>query len=228
MTAKSSVPVTGRDEFERKFMITLIEDAARALQRFESAESVESAHFETQAVRRDLVRSLHATMEGVVWTYREHVVSAAKSLGELSPHEEIAFSEESVRVSEKGTISMQRRSLTIASTIRLTTRIAKRLHPAVTSDFDTKNWANFRSSVTTRNRLTHPKTMGDLAVSKAEASSCIAALYWLIELTITGMEASNVAMKGFAKGLAEAAKGLKAGDPEIMAAYRTVLDASEG
>lgn len=226
MTAKSSVPVTGRDEFERQFMATLIEDAARALQHFASAESVEIGARDLQAVRRDLVRNLHAAIEGAVWAFREHVRSTAKSLDVLSRHEEIALSEESIQVSDQGTVSAQRRNLTLVSTIRLTTRIAMRLNPALTLSFDTKDWANFRSSVATRNRVTHPKTMGDLVVSAGEASSSIAAFYWLIELVVTGMETTNAAMKGYVRGLAEAIEGLKAGDPTIVAAYREVLNAS--
>ncbi|MBB3860154.1 hypothetical protein GGQ88_001415 [Novosphingobium hassiacum] len=226
MTAKSSAPVTGRDEFEREFMATLIEDAARALHRFASVGSVEIAAKDLQAARRDLVRNLHAAIEGAVWAFREHVRSTAKSLDVLSRHEEIALSEESIQVSERGTVSAQRRNLTLVSTIRLTTKIAVRLNPTLTPSFDTTDWANFRSSVATRNRVTHPKAMDDLVVSADDASSSIAAFYWLIELVVTGMETTNAAMRGYVRGLAEAIEGLRAGDPTIVAAYRELLHAS--
>lgn len=199
-----------RQEFEKAFVATLILDADAAIQRFRSSGR------EVQQARRDLVRSLHATIDGVVWAFREHVRSSGQTMDLLTSAEEAVLSETNFQVSDRGTISTQPRYLPLLGTVRLACRIAVKINPTFSVDFDGREWAEFRRAVATRNRLTHPKTMTDLAVSGDEIAQVISSFFWILEVSIRAMEASVDALREFVMKLDEVLQGLKVGDPEIV------------
>lgn len=124
-----------KDDAEKDFVATLIEDALGAIERDRRAQS--------QASHRDLVRTLFATTEGLVSAYREHVVEAAADVGELKANERIALSEEVYVIGEQGRITTQRRYISIRAMIRLCARIAQRLDPELDIAFDGKGWTYF-------------------------------------------------------------------------------------
>ncbi|CAH0495204.1 hypothetical protein [Novosphingobium sp. CECT 9465] len=199
-----------RQEFEKAFVATLIKDAEAAIRRFGSSGR------EVQQARRDLVRSLHATIEGVVWAFREHVRSSSKTMDLLTSAEEAVLSETTFQVSDSGAISIQPRYLPMLGAVRLACKIATKINPTFSVNFDGKEWADFRQAVATRNRLMHPKTLADLAVSSGEIATVISSFFWILEVSIRAMEASVEALRDFVTKLDEVLQGLKIGDPEIV------------
>lgn len=210
-----------RNEFEKAFVATLITDAEAAIERWRASGG------DVQQARRDLVRSLHATIDGVVWAFREYVRTSAQTMELLTPAEEAVLSETNFQVSERGTISVQPRFLPLLGVVRLVARIATKINSAFTADFDGKEWADFRAAVVTRNRLTHPKVLADLAVSSDEIDQVIASFFWILDVSVRAMEASVDALRIYLEQIEQVVQGLKAGDPEILEAYRQVLRGDE-
>lgn len=204
---------SNRNNFEKEFLRTVLADSTMALARFEQSDK------DDPRIRRELVRTIHATIEGVAWAYREHVRFAAKSLGVLSIEEEAALSEVTYQVTHQGKVVAQPRHLSIVNAFRLTSRIAAKLSPELNTPFDNAEWDRFRRAIETRNRLTHPKTELDLAVSAAQVADSVAAFFWMLEISVRSMEESNAVMASFIGEFKSVLSKLQAGDPEILAAY---------
>jgi hypothetical protein len=99
----------------------LIQDVISALERLEEGGS--------QTNKRDLIRTLFAAIEGLVWIYREDVRSVANTIEPLSPIMELAFAEKIYSVDEKGILQEQKRFISIPAMIRLTSRVAEQICP---------------------------------------------------------------------------------------------------
>lgn len=134
----------------------------------------------TQAHKRDLARAIFAGIEGIVWVFREHVIDSAKSTCGLEPLEEAAIAETSWAVSDQGKVSEQRKFVPLLSSLRLLARIANRVAPPIKFDFAGLEWSNLKSAIEVRNRITHPKSAGDLSLSANEIESSQIAMYWLV------------------------------------------------
>ena len=197
--------------WRESFLGLLITDVFSSMERHQAAD--------TQTSRRDLVRTTFAAIEGVVWTYREHVLDVAKSLNSITSAEEAAFSEISYQVSEIGKVVSQARFVPMPSLIRLTTRLAARLSPHFSPNFDGSGWEQFRRAIKIRNRIMHPKTESDLLISDRDLASCNLAFYWILELTLDGMSATNLALKGHSIKVRELVESLIRGDRLALAAY---------
>ncbi|HQS70999.1 MAG: hypothetical protein B7Y36_04195 [Novosphingobium sp. 28-62-57] len=206
---------------ERAFLTTLMIDADAAIRRFRDPEN------DIQQARRELVRSVHATIDGVVWAFREHVRSSAREMDMLTAAEEAVLSETSFQVNERGMISAQTRYLPLLGAVRLAARIATKINSNFTPDFGGSDWRGFIEAVATRNRLTHPKTISDLEVTDEEANQVIGSFFWLLEMAVAAMESSNEAVRNYTKEFSEIIHGIKVGDPNVIAEYRNALRSPE-
>lgn len=212
MSDPKSAPARGVHE---SFMGILILDVISSMERYETED--------TQVTRRDLVRTIFAAVEGLAWTYRLHILEVAKSADAVTLEEELAFSEVSYLVSDQGKIVSQQRFVPMPAMLRLTTRLADKLCPGLDAKFDTIGWDRFRKSVKIRNRVTHPKNEGDLHISGKDVSTCIAAFYWLLDLSVSAMEAATLALKDHVALAREVLDKLKRGDPATLAMYRAIF-----
>lgn len=140
-------------------------------------------------------------------------------MGLLRLDEAIALSEISYSVGETGKIGSQPRYLSVSASVRLATRMAMRADRSLKIEFSGPNWAKFHASMTVRNRITHPKRELDMHISRAEASDCLIAFYWLLESVTDAMEASTKALKLHVHGLREVLHDLKRGDPQAWSEY---------
>lgn len=93
MSAKRQAGDAKRQEFEREFLSTLLADAEAAICRFRDPAS------DVQQARRELVRNIHATIDGVVSAFREHVRSVAQSMDMLTTAEQAVLAETNFLVS---------------------------------------------------------------------------------------------------------------------------------
>jgi hypothetical protein len=134
------------------------------------------------AARRDVVRTLFATVEALVWHCRRHVVGIAEEL-ELLPAEAKAVLSESVySVSKSGVVNKQPRFIPLLPMIRLVVRIAQKINPEIDAEFSGPDWNSFNAALALRHRLTHPKAISDLNVSEADLRSAKDATMWLLRL----------------------------------------------
>lgn len=205
-------PVGGISE---QFIVVLAEDVLASIERQKTSAS--------QQDNRDLIRTVFAAIEGLVWVYRNHIVEIAMDLRRLTPSEEAALAEISYQVTETGKITRSTRHIPLPSLIRLVTRIAVALDPELEVRFDNGNWACFREAVAIRNRVTHPKSMADLGLSGRDVETCLEAFYWLFEVSVRAMARANAAFSAHTLQLSELVQALKAGDPEATALYAAKL-----
>jgi hypothetical protein len=201
---------------EDSFLLILLNDVGAAISRRKADD--------TQATRRDTIRTALAAIEGMVWIFREHVIDTAESTYGLENDEKLILQERQLSVSEQGKITEQLRFLPLATTVRFIARIASRLNGVEHFNFGAAEWDGFRKAIGIRNRITHPKSSRDLHVSKADVQAVTDALFWFLE-GLTEIRAQSVeTQKRYLGQFKEVLEKLKEGDPEMTALYKAVRD----
>lgn len=206
-------------DYSESFFGILILDVITAIDRNNTSSS--------QSSRRDLIRTAFAALEGFVWIYRTHITAVAQTSNSLSPEEQFIFSEVSYTVSENGRIVKHSRFISLASMIRLTSRLAEKISPGLEIRFESAGWDQFRLAIEVRNRITHPKSKQDLYIEDRDISVCLTAFFWLLELVTNAMEAANDALAQYLTEFRTILEQLKKGDPKVMAAYKAAIGQSQ-
>ena len=196
---------------ERSFLATLATDIQHALQQAQISD--------TDSDRRNALRAIISAMEGTAWIYRMHVLSVAQSLGRSTPNLEFAFSETSLFVNEQGELKEQQRVVSTTAMIRLATNIAKDMCDGLNADFSDVGWQRLRSAIRLRNRITHPKTVEDLAISQQDLDAASAGFDWFLTNVVAVMEATLKELKAFNTEAKDFIEKLNAGDPDTVALY---------
>jgi FlaG/FlaF family flagellin (archaellin) len=177
----------------------------------------------TQAHKRNSVRTIFTAIEGLSWLYREDIRSTANTIDPLSPLMELAFTETSYFVNEKGHVQEQTRFISMPAMIRLASRVAEQICPKLKIDFGVTGWTDLQLAIKVRNRVTHPKSISDLQVSDGDIEISKSALLWFLELTNDVMEATLSASTQYLSELRFITEKMKAGDEKILEQYRAVL-----
>ena len=205
--------------FGEEFLGILMHDVLLAIQRRDLND--------TQATRRALIRTRFAAIEGAAWEYREHVRCIAADLDSLPRLVELALSEKTYRVAENGEIDEQVCYISTPAMIRLTTRLAESICTDFEFDFKNVGWMNFKTSIKIRNRITHPKTRGDLEIADNEIAVCQSAFFWIINLTQYFTELTMLESSRRATLLKQFVDRLVAGDEAALAEYQAALDSEQ-
>ncbi len=204
-------------QIEDEFFDILSDDVIAAFERQRQSP--------TQQNYRDLIRTIFAAIEGLVWGYRDHVVGIAKDLDRLTFEQEAALAEVGYQVSKTGKISTQARFVPLPSLFRLVTRIAVSLDPALRVRFDTGEWDRFLDVIAIRNRVTHPKSRSDLTISSQDIETSRDAFFWLFETIVQAMASANSALADRVRMLRSIFENLKAGDPKTWEEYNAAASA---
>lgn len=159
---------------DHSFTHVVVGDVVQARQRL--------AEKDTPTHRRELIRSVSAALEGLNWNLKQSVVGAMPK--DTSIHELAALLEETYSVDENGVVRSQPRFLPLPTAIRLVVRFVQRFRPRYQLDFTHVGWSHLKSTVSTRNRLVHPKTMADTVVTDEEVSAAMASFDWLLAFVI--------------------------------------------
>ncbi len=197
----------------------LLTDVAAVMRRYDTDQS--------QQVRREIIRTLFAAIEGFAWLYREHIVEAANTMESLEPKEKIALSELSYQVTEQGTINSQQRYISMLAAFRLITRIAARISPELNIRFDTGEWNQLRKAIDVRNRISHPKKRADLEIDDQDLALAQRAFLWLLDTVMSAMEVTNATLKHYNTEFRSILADLRSGDPAILTEYRAVIARQE-
>jgi len=208
-----------KHELGSTFLGILMDDVLASLRQLE-AEG-------TQPTKRNFIRVLFASVEGLAWLYREHVKSVAVDVGELSSEIEAALRDRTYLVSESGKVTSQPRYLSLVATIRITTRLAQRIDKTVEVDFGSEGWSALKATIELRNRLTHPKSQSDLEISPEDVARAWTGSLWLTRLVVETLTATQRELERYAIDFRDLADKLIAGDPKALAEYRAVLRASD-
>lgn len=200
------------DSLEDEFIVTLVSDVIASLERQRKHPNQQNS--------RDLVRTIFAAIEGLVWIYRDHVVGIARSLDKLNFEQEAALSESGYQASKTGKISKQAKFVPLPAMFRLVTRIATSLDPSFKVEFGTGKWDDFAEALSIRNRITHPKSKSDLVISAEQLETSLQAFYWLCEITVDAMATAVSAYRDNIEQFRVVLEALKERDPLTVALYR--------
>ncbi|NCN85467.1 MAG: hypothetical protein GW808_11250 [Sphingomonadales bacterium] len=201
------------------FIGKLAFDVQRSLDRYND-ENIESN-------KRDVVRTIVAAIEGITWAYREHVQEIGITLEASNSLYDLAFSEKTYSISEKGDLKMRPNFIPTVSMIRLITNRAKELCPQLDIDFSGSGWSDLRKAISIRNRITHPKASSDLKISESEIQTARSGFFWFISFVPDVMGQTNQSLQKYAKTLTNFIEDLKSGDTEALRLYRYIESIDE-
>lgn len=197
------------------FVAVLIEDVIAARQRRVAADS--------QNARRDVVRSSLAAIEGMTWVAREHVRTALAELEQLTPVADLALRELAYSVSENGQLTERPHGLPLLTAIRFIVSQAKTICPEIAVEYSTEGWSDLRQSVNIRNRITHPKSDQDVAISDNDLAAVGSGVSWLVATLDYVMTSTNSALTWYNNQLRDLLERLSTGDAEALAEYQAAL-----
>lgn len=160
-----------------QFAKVLAEDVSQARQRMENDP--------TESHRREFVRATCSAIEAQSWQLKMYVIENVLTKKTTSIHDISALKEESYAINDKGEIYVQPRAYSVKVGLRLVYSILKRHGVPVHIDFGSADWKNIDAAVKIRNRVMHPKCMGDISVSKAEAECCYNAFLFVHNMLLT-------------------------------------------
>jgi hypothetical protein len=204
-----------QDALRESFIGILIIDVMIAQRRWKEND--------VQSTRRDLIRTMFAAIEGLVWEYREQVRSDAKVIDDLPIIVDLALLEKSYTVSETGKVTEQQRFVSLTTMIRLVTKVAEIICPGLKVDFSDAGWASLKIALKIRHRVTHPKKIADLSISEEDILTAEKGFFWILDMTASVQECLLSNQKQYLASFSDILAKLQAGDPETVAAYEKQL-----
>lgn len=132
-------------------------------------------------LKRTLVRTLFAMIEGVIWTVKRSVLVLHEAGEcELSKAEYAMLAEESYDLADTGTPRVSQKFLKLKTNLRFAFRIAalKLANKEFEIDAGASPWQDFLTAIEVRNRLMHPKSPEDLRLTDAEMHSATETARW--------------------------------------------------
>ena len=83
-----------------------------------------------------------------------------------------------------------------------------------------------KPAIAVRNRLTHPKSIGDLTVEVTEVAKAHTGFFWLLALVIEGMSAMNHNLAVHNADARDLLDRLKRSDPDAIDDYQRVFSST--
>lgn len=160
----------------RSLIHVLVSDVQAALSNLETDSN--------QSNKRTVIRAVFAAIEGGISIARQTVLQSGPRFIALSCHEIASLREETYNVGNDGTVKAQPKYITVTASIRQLSKLITRINPDYKLDLNHPAWGYLASSLTVRNRLTHPKKLKDLEVSDAELSKAVMSFYWVLAFVI--------------------------------------------
>lgn len=168
-----------------QFAKVLAEDVSQAKQRMENDP--------TESHRREFVRATCSAIDAQAWQLKMYVIESVLTKKTTSVHDISALREESYAINDKGEIYVQPRGYSLKVGLRLVYSILKKHDVPVHIDFGSTDWKNIDDAVKIRNRVMHPKCMGDISVSESDAECCYNAFLFVHNMLLTTILGSALA-----------------------------------
>src|SRR5688572_30645255 len=158
-------------------MIKLLDDAEAAETYLDQADS--------QFARRAYIRSIFASLEGIVWLLKQVCLKVPNISGprRLDPVEYALLQDLSYDLKNNGEISVQTKFLRLSDNVRFTFRVFNRLFKAnVDLGVSGASWPAFLRALDVRHRITHPKKVEELDITDEEIKLCREVSGWFNEI----------------------------------------------
>ncbi len=193
---------------------TLMADAIEAV--------VEAVISESQVKLRGAFRSVFAAVEGTTHYLKGEALRGADG---LEPEELALLREEGYGLSSRGDVTTVRRRLPAAFNFLFAVHMASRSVVPEVGDMDRdEGWAALQRAIAVRHRLTHPRKIDDLVVSRDETLSLLEAMRWCMTVHGRYEEAVLDLMTEGQRHVAVAQSQLA----ELVAAWREKRNSREG
>jgi hypothetical protein len=122
----------------------------------------------SQVERRILIRSVFSYIEAITYSIKALILSDPDS-SKLSEGEKVFASELTYDLKSNGDVVIRPTKIQLTSNVRFTFKIFSKIFGSWT-ELDTagQGWECLQRSIKVRDRITHPKTSSDLAISDVE------------------------------------------------------------
>ena len=167
-----------------KPMIRLLDDSL-------AAESYLDAN-DSQFARRAYIRSIFASLEGIVWLLKQVCLKAPNVSGprRFDPAEFALLQDQTYDLKNNGEPSTQTKFLRLPDNVRFTFRVFNRLFQAnVDLGVGGNSWTAFLRALDVRHRITHPKKVDELDISDTEIKLCREVSSWFNETVHAAVQA---------------------------------------
>lgn len=135
--------------------------------------------------RRELIRSCFSAIEGLFFLMKKSFLEHPDAEQLFSIHERAALLDESYQVKDNGKVASQTRYFPLPNMYKLLIGLAERAHRDYQNNtISSHSWDSFLKAVNVRHRLTHPKDLTDLQVSRKDANICLAACLRVVVLAV--------------------------------------------
>lgn len=160
----------------RELMSAITEDA-------KSAQAMLTAN-PTPFTLRMYVRTMGACLEGVVWALRLKLlqwIEIAPDRFGISRDQEQVLRDVTLRLTDRGDIEHRELRTPTATSFHYVVQLYGRMsRRSFSIDKSSPHWQDLKFLVETRNRIVHPKSVGDLEVSIDQAERCEKGYHWAI------------------------------------------------
>lgn len=159
-------------------MLKLLEDA-------EEAEVLLNKEPNRQFFRRAYIRSIFASIEGIIWVIKQTCLKARSPKGVLPMTivEYAMLADESYGLKGNGETCIQTKFLRLPDNLRFTVKVVNRLfRMQLELGIGTTTWKNFQTALAIRHRITHPKNASDIDISDDEIEICKEVTGWFNDI----------------------------------------------
>ena len=133
----------------------------------------------TPFAHRTVVRTFFSMVEGLAFQMRQVALATLEPYGRLSVAEIALLREERYSLNPKGEPQTKESFQPALSSLLFTLRTYAKNHGAsFTPDVSHHGWQAVQRSVDIRNRVTHPKSVADLALSEEDQKKLVDASHW--------------------------------------------------
>lgn len=145
--------------------------------------------------RRLVVRSVYAAVDALAYRLKQVGLSPHRTTP-LSPGDVALCMEEAYELRDNGEVKVREAKLRFLPNVRFAFRAATVADVASFKlDVSGPGWGNLAAGVGVRDRLMHPKTLGDLTVTDDEIRTVFRAFWWFEEQLIAWLMAENAALQ---------------------------------
>ena len=140
--------------------------------------------------RRTVVRTIFAALEGLTAFLKWNALERAqREPGLYSVAEVSLLREESYGLGKQGDCTVQERFLPTLENLLFSYRMCTRDLAAPAFNTQGSQWSQLAIAIRVRNRITHPRSLSDLTVSKAEVTRARLAFLWVSATCMAGLVA---------------------------------------
>jgi len=143
-------------------------------------EDVEGSdsEFKSQMKMRSYVRAVFSFIEGVTYSFKQALLVSPR-ISVLEIEERVILKEVTVELDDEGKTKSRDVFLRTKGNVRFTLEMWQKVHStSYQIDFGDNNWRIFGQSIGIRNRIVHPKSVQDAAVSPLDFATAGLAYSW--------------------------------------------------